>query len=165
MERRQFLTWIGLGFLVTTGPATIASCQSESITQDQPTTAPLDVPSPPQEVSSTAEATPEATQGYSIGTLADLDAKGVLSGKPDFVDATVLVIRDPNSPDTLRALNATCPHNQCEVEWDGNSAQFICPCHEGKFSPDGAVVAEPPTSNLIAYQARIEGDQVIVSQS
>jgi len=159
MERRQFLTWIGLGFLVTTGPATIASCQAESSTEA--TTTPLDVPSPPQEVSSAAG----GSQGYTIGTVADLDANGFLSGKPDFVEATVLVIRDPQAPDTLHALNATCPHNQCEVTWESDAAQFVCPCHSGKFAPDGTVVAKPPTSNLIAYQARIDGDNIIVSQS
>lgn len=158
MERRQFLTWIGLGFLVTTSPATIASCQSD---QASPETAeleesPLNVPNPPQQVSG---------PGYVIGTVADLDGKGVLSGKPDFAGATVLVIRDPQAPDTLHALNATCPHEQCEVDWKSDQSQFICPCHEAKFAPNGTVTAKPATSNLTAYRASINGDQVIVSPS
>jgi cytochrome b6-f complex iron-sulfur subunit len=164
MERRQFLTWMGLGFLVTTGPATIASCQASEIStggqspEGAGETAPLDVPSPPQEVSSNS-------QVYVMGTLADLDQKGFLAGKPDFAGATVLVIRDPQSPDILHALNATCPHNQCEVEWQSSASQFVCPCHEGKFAPDGTVVASPPTSNLTAYRASIDGDQVMVTPS
>ena len=94
MERRQFLTWMGLGFLVTASPATLASCQSSEVTA--PTaeaTPPLDVPPPPEELSAAAN----ASEGYVIGSVADLDAQGILSGKPDFADATVHVIRDPPS--------------------------------------------------------------------
>ncbi|MGA1408786.1 MAG: ubiquinol-cytochrome c reductase iron-sulfur subunit [Prochlorotrichaceae cyanobacterium] len=162
MERRQFLTWMGLGFLVTASPATIASCQSSEVTTPTAETVPpLDVPPPPEELG----AVTNASEGYVIGSVADLDEQGILSGKPDFADATVHVIRDPQAPDTLYALNATCPHQQCEVDWKGDQAQFVCPCHQGKFAPDGTVLAAPPTSDLVAYRASIEGDQVLVSPS
>lgn len=165
MERRQFLTWMGLGFLVTTSSATIAACQSAQVTSDTTAdTAPLEVPPPPPsaEEVNLAEGT---NPGYVLGTVAELDEKGVLSGRPDFVDATVLVIRDPQAPATLYALNATCPHEQCDVEWKSNQSEFVCPCHTGKFAPDGTVLAKPPTSNLTPYRAKIEGDTVIVSPS
>jgi cytochrome b6-f complex iron-sulfur subunit len=71
----------------------------------------------------------------------------------------------PQAPDTLYALNATCPHQQCEVDWKGDQAEFVCPCHQGKFAPDGTVLAAPPTSDLVAYRASIEGDQVLVRPS
>lgn len=160
MERRQFLTWMGLGFLVTTGPATIASCQTTPVsTGTTAESSPLGVPSPPPAASSAVN------PSYVIGTIADLDKTGFLSGKPDFVEATVLVIRDPQAPTTLHALNATCPHNQCTVEWQKDQAQFVCPCHEGKFAPNGTVTTAPPTSNLTAYRASIDGDKVVVTQS
>ncbi|MFZ4667192.1 MAG: ubiquinol-cytochrome c reductase iron-sulfur subunit [Prochlorotrichaceae cyanobacterium] len=151
MDRRKFLSWIGLGFLVTSVPTTIVSCQSDGVSSEEKT-------------AETAAAESKSTNSpYVIGTVADLDAKGVLSGKPDFAKSTVLVIRNPNARDTLFALNASCPHQGCDVEWKADRSEFVCPCHSGRFAPDGALLGGPPKTPLGTYVARIEGTQVVVT--
>ena len=155
MDRRKFLSWIGLGFLVTSVPTTIASCQSSG----------GDAGISSEEKTSETEAAESKTtsSSYVIGTVADLDAKGVLSGQPDFAKATVLVIRNPQTPDTLFALNASCPHEGCDVEWKADRSEFVCPCHSGRFAPDGALLGGPPKTPLATYVAQIQGTQVVVS--
>ena len=66
---------------------------------------------------------------------------------------------------TLHALNATCPHRQCTVDWKSDKSEFVCPCHRGRFAPDGTVLGGPPKSNLTPYVAQINGDNVVVSAS
>jgi len=155
MDRRKFLSWIGLGFLVTSVPTTIVSCQNSG----------GDAGVSSEEKTSETEAAESKTtsSSYVMGTVADLDAKGVLSGEPDFAKATVLVIRNPNAPDTLFALNASCPHEGCDVEWKADRSEFVCPCHSGRFAPDGALLGGPPKTPLGTYVAQIEGTQVVVS--
>jgi menaquinol-cytochrome c reductase iron-sulfur subunit len=39
----------------------------------------------------------------------------------------------------LRALNVTCPHAGCAVEYAAARRGFLCPCHDSTFALDGAV--------------------------
>ncbi|MFT3697593.1 MAG: Rieske (2Fe-2S) protein [Kofleriaceae bacterium] len=41
---------------------------------------------------------------------------------------------------TVRALSAICPHLGCAVGFDPTSKQFLCPCHNSKWSDSGALV-------------------------
>ena len=35
----------------------------------------------------------------------------------------------------FEALSGVCPHLGCAVGWEGN--EFLCPCHDSKFGPNG----------------------------
>lgn len=48
----------------------------------------------------------------------------------------------------LAAFSAVCTHLGCIVQWQQERQQFLCPCHGGLFSADGAVVAGPPPKPL-----------------
>lgn len=37
----------------------------------------------------------------------------------------------------VEALNVTCPHAGCPVEFKGTTNSYLCPCHDSKFSLDG----------------------------
>jgi cytochrome b6-f complex iron-sulfur subunit len=182
MERRRFLTWVGLGFLVSSTPATLAACQSKPASTPDLQAEPLNVPAPPEvkaEVQPGAKASATTTtttqtepntvamaKGVVIGTVADLDQKGYVSGQPDFAQGkTVFVVRDPKAKQTLHAVNATCPHEQCAVDWKKDKTEFVCPCHRARFAPDGTVLKGPAKSNLTPYVATIAGDKVMVSAS
>jgi Rieske Fe-S protein len=39
----------------------------------------------------------------------------------------------------VHALNVTCPHAGCPVEFRPASGVFLCPCHDSKFKVDGAL--------------------------
>jgi cytochrome b6-f complex iron-sulfur subunit len=48
------------------------------------------------------------------------------------------------------ALSTTCPHLGCTVE--ATSTGFVCPCHNSRFDPQGALVQGPATSSLTALR-------------
>ena len=47
------------------------------------------------------------------------------------------------APDKLIALSAICPHRGCAVDWDASGGNFVCPCHDGRFSPGGDKLVGP----------------------
>jgi cytochrome b6-f complex iron-sulfur subunit len=138
MKRREFTQWVGLGLLSSSLPIAIAACKSD------PT------------VDSGAGA------GFaSLGTVADLDAAGVLA-QDGFQGKNVAVIRNPDSPDTLIAVDARCTHAGCTVNWERDRGLFLCPCHGSQFATDGSAQSGPTQKPLALYAAKIEDDQVWV---
>ncbi len=57
----------------------------------------------------------------------------------------------------IRVLNAKCPHQDCNVNWQANSGEFHCPCHAGVFQADGARLSGPPPGPLQTHSHRING--------
>jgi Rieske Fe-S protein len=39
----------------------------------------------------------------------------------------------------VEALNVTCPHAGCPVEFKPETNSYLCPCHDSKFRLDGAL--------------------------
>ena len=134
MQRRDF-NRLGLGLLAAGLPMAIAACQSNSARSDG--------------------------EFVAIGTVADLDAEGALTNS-NLQGNNLAVIRDPSNPAELIAVSAGCTHSGCTVPWDAAQGLFACPCHGGRFNPDGTVNAGPPPRPLTTYAAKIEGDQVLV---
>jgi glycine/D-amino acid oxidase-like deaminating enzyme/nitrite reductase/ring-hydroxylating ferredoxin subunit len=48
----------------------------------------------------------------------------------------------------LHVLSPTCPHAGGTVSWNDLEKTWDCPCHGGRFSPLGKVLASPPTQDL-----------------
>jgi len=48
----------------------------------------------------------------------------------------------------LVALSAVCTHLGCIVQWEKEKKGFLCPCHAGRFSPEGTVISGPPPKPL-----------------
>lgn len=65
-------------------------------------------------------------------------------------------------PGNFVALSAVCTHLGCVVSWEDDKGEFLCPCHGGRFSPEGAVLAGPPPKPLEAMTIAVEGDQLMV---
>jgi cytochrome b6-f complex iron-sulfur subunit len=149
MNRREFVNWMGVGALATSLPVAIAACQPD--TASAPADAPAD--------ESAADAAPREDGFAVLGTVAELDEAGSLSSS-NFQGAQIAVARDPANPDALVAVDSLCTHQACTVDWDGGA--FACPCHGSSFNPDGTVASGPATDALPSYEAKIEGDQVLV---
>ena len=64
------------------------------------------------------------------------------------------------SPGEFVAMSAVCTHLGCVVTWQDQAGEFLCPCHGGRFSADGQVVAGPPPSPLEPLAVVLEGDQL-----
>jgi cytochrome b6-f complex iron-sulfur subunit len=158
MKRREFLTWVGLGAVAASLPVALAACNTSGSTE--PETTAEGTTSEPE-----TSGSPEVAQGSDytpVGTVADLDAQGFIADEA-FAAGPIMVIRDPANAEAIIAVDPRCTHRGCNVEWNSQEAAFICPCHDSVFSPDGRVESGPATAPLAKFDAKIDGDQVVVS--
>lgn len=151
MDRRQFLGWVGVGAFASSLPVVLAACNQ---TEEQAT----------ETESPTETASPSAAEGdfVSVGTVEQLEGDGSIldqnRAKP------VMVVRNPDTKE-LSAVNPTCTHKGCTVEFDKEANRFACPCHGAKYSLDGAVVEGPAERPLANFDSKEENGAVLVKVS
>ena len=77
------------------------------------------------------------------------------------VRQTVFLVRDG---DSVKALSATCTHLGCQVRWEREKKQFLCPCHGGVYDAQGRVLDGPPPRPLDSVDVRVDtsSDEVLV---
>ena len=63
-----------------------------------------------------------------------------------------------------RAFSAICTHLNCTVQFQEQSRQIWCACHNGFYDLNGAVVSGPPPRPLEQLSARVRGDEVVISR-
>src|SRR6476469_2293065 len=150
MDRRAFLTWVGVGGIASSLPVAIAACSDKTTTTNETAT-----------TSPSSSSTARADGFRTLGTVAALDQEGQLADQKAAA-GPLLVVRNPETPETLVAVNATCTHKGCLVNWQADQKIFFCPCHKSKFAADGKVLQGPATQPLKTYEAKVEGDSVLV---
>lgn len=158
MDRREFMTWIGVGSLAASLPVAIAACNPETTTTAE--TDPAETTAPETTPTETADTAPGGSEA--VGTVADLDANGQILNESASV-GPVLIIRPPNSPDEIVAVNPECTHQSCNVAWKAQQGLFVCPCHSSQFGPDGAVTQGPAGLPLATYTVEVDGENILVS--
>ncbi|MEH2370778.1 QcrA and Rieske domain-containing protein [Nostoc sp.] len=136
MKRRDFINWVGLGWIATSLPVAIAACSSQT--------------------------TPVSKDWQTVGTSAELDKTGQLLAK-NSPAGPVLVVG--TSKAGITAVDPTCTHAGCTVAWKADAKKFACPCHGSEFGADGKVQKGPATDPLKTYAAKIEGNSVVVKPS
>ncbi|AFY84175.1 ubiquinol-cytochrome c reductase iron-sulfur subunit [Oscillatoria acuminata] len=141
MKRREFLNWVGVGGVASFLPMAIAACtpSGESTTE---------VSTPPDNFEA-------------VGTVFELETQGQILNE-NFQNGAISVTRNPEDSQLLYAVNPTCTHNRCLVDWNAAERKYICPCHGAEYSPDGTVIKGPAEENLPPYLVKIEGEQVVV---
>ena len=72
----------------------------------------------------------------------------------------ILVFRGPDG--ALAAVDMTCTHRGCDVEWAPATGRIVCPCHGSEFSSTGALLQGPAKQPLAAFPVRVEGDALVV---
>lgn len=158
MKRREFFNFVGLGLVATSLPVAIAACSPTETADETVDETAVDTEAEAPEVAdSTATDAPEGFAA--IGTVAELDEAGSLSDK-NLLGESVVVVRDPANAEAVVAFNSICTHQGCTVAWE--TSEFVCPCHQSKFSAAGEVVDGPATEPLGTFEAMIEGDSVFV---
>lgn len=64
------------------------------------------------------------------------------------------------APDKLVALSAVCPHLGCGIGWDAAAGNFLCPCHDSRFSPEGDKLTGPSERRMDALPLEIKDGRV-----
>ena len=62
----------------------------------------------------------------------------------------------------VKIFSSTCTHLACNVIWQEETNEFICPCHSGRFDSSGKPLAGPPTKPLSVLEHKIEEDNLLV---
>ncbi len=141
MKRRNFSSWLGIGWLASLFPMAIAACSRQT---------------------ATSSAVPNTrTDGFtSIGTIDALDRAGFLQAK--IAGKSVIVIPNPTHKNAMIAIDLTCTHAGCLVDWQAKGKTFDCPCHDSQFASDGKILQGPAQKALQAYPAKLEGKTILV---
>ncbi len=62
----------------------------------------------------------------------------------------------------VAARSLLCSHTGCTVAWDEGRQRYFCPCHQGVYDANGAVVFGAPTAPLPDVPVAVVGTDVIV---
>lgn len=79
----------------------------------------------------------------------EIPEKDVPEGGAKFFElggASAVLVRKPGG--ALIALSAVCTHLGCIVQWEKEQQDFLCPCHGGHYSAEGAAISGPPPKAL-----------------
>jgi cytochrome b6-f complex iron-sulfur subunit len=151
MDRRTFLSWVSVGTLASSLPVALAACTSEKT--DTTAVKPSD------------SAAPARSDGFTVvGTVKDLDTAGFIQDK-NFAAGPLLVIHSSTDKSKLVAVNSTCTHKGCTVEWKKDAKELVCPCHGSQYKPDGSVAKGPASKPLATFTVKTEGDSVLVKNA
>lgn len=104
----------------------------------------------------------QETKPFEAGTLDELkENDNQLLIEEDFPGGPLLVvIEDPEDPETVRALNPTCTHRGCLVALE--DGELVCPCHGARYDLDGKVTRGPAREDLTAYTLEIDEEGLIL---
>ncbi len=67
-----------------------------------------------------------------------------------------------NPGGAIKVFSSTCTHLACNVVWREDTQVFECPCHSGRFDPEGRPVAGPPTKPLVRLEHKIQDGNLMV---
>ncbi len=67
-----------------------------------------------------------------------------------------------SSPGVYYAFSAICTHLGCIVQWLPEQREFLCPCHAGRFSPDGRVLSGPPPRPLDSLPVTVVDNRLLI---
>lgn len=135
MERREFLTFLGLG----AAAAACASCLQGCTVKDPGITSPSGI---------------DFTLDLSTTTNAGLKTLGGY-----LYNSGVIVA---HSPAGYIAVSAACTHQGNTIYYDLTSNSFICPAHGSRFATDGSVLNGPASNPLGRYNVSLSGNSLRV---
>jgi cytochrome b6-f complex iron-sulfur subunit len=138
MERRKFLSFMGVGAAGVVVGELLARCTKASDT------------------TSTPLPTGGITLDLTSSTYSGLkNVGGVVTVNNNIIVAHV-------STGEYVALSNICTHQGCTVGFDGVSS-FPCPCHGAKYSKTGSVINGPATSPLKKYTTTLNGNSLTIT--
>ena len=154
MDRRKFLSWVGVGGIASYLPMAIVACSPQSQDNQNSSTSSTNTANKPPKL----DKTPRADGFVAIATVADLEKKGQIVKRVN----DVIVFRDPNTS-KLVALKSLCTHQGCTVKWDEGDDNLGCACHGSAFDKDGKAIQGPASKPLDVYEAKEEKGIILVN--
>ncbi len=133
MDRKEFLSQIGIGAAALLVPVCIgglSSCKKKN-------TAPTNV-------------------DFTIDT-----STGALASNGGFLVKNSVIVARTNAG-TFIAVSAACTHQGTNVNYNATNNLFVCPNHGAIFDPTGAVIQGPATTNLTKYNTTLTGTSLRV---
>jgi len=74
----------------------------------------------------------------------------------------IILIRSESN--IFKALEATCTHLDCIVQYNQERKQIICACHNGIYDLTGKNISGPPPKPLATYTVSIIDAQVVITE-
>lgn len=104
-------------------------------------------------------------QGWVQIALADYPDLYEVGGQAavDVPDAFLKLVVAQPSEGCYLALWRICTHGACEVAWEAESDEIVCPCHGSRFSETGEVLEGPADRPLRAYPVARSGEALWIS--
>jgi Rieske Fe-S protein len=65
----------------------------------------------------------------------------------------------------FKAFSASCTHRDCIVQYDPNSKQITCACHNGAYDLTGKNISGPPPRPLEEFVVKVSGDDITVTKA
>jgi menaquinol-cytochrome c reductase iron-sulfur subunit len=81
----------------------------------------------------------------------------------DEAKAAGAVFDTPGGPMALDARSAICPHLGCAVGFDQGAKNYLCPCHDSRFSVEGAKLTGPSQRGLDKLPLQIVNGRVLLT--
>ncbi len=78
----------------------------------------------------------------------------------EYAGAAAVLVKTKSG--NIAALSAVCTHLGCIVQWEKDKQDFICPCHGGLYSAEGAVTGGPPPKPLAKIPVSVAEGKITV---
>ncbi|MEK6754414.1 MAG: ubiquinol-cytochrome c reductase iron-sulfur subunit [Chloroflexota bacterium] len=85
------------------------------------------------------------------------------TGWIDTEEEILVYVLTSNGQDYI-VMSNVCTHLACRVRWIPEKDSFFCPCHNGVFAKDGAVVAGPPPRPLDRFESKVEDGVIFIKR-
>jgi cytochrome b6-f complex iron-sulfur subunit len=95
-------------------------------------------------------ATNSAVAGKAAALKANSGAIFPFGSKP------AIVVRSPDGE--LSAFSAVCTHLECTVQFNADTSQIWCACHNGLYDLAGNVISGPPPRALERFTVNLRGE-------
>lgn len=102
-----------------------------------------------------AEAAPDLLKVGSVSEFGTGASKILRFGR-----VPIIVIKDLKGG--FHALDATCTHLDCIVQYKKDEDLVWCACHNGKYDLSGKNISGPPPRPLAKYEVKVQGDDILV---
>ena len=106
-----------------------------------------------------AEANPTANEALA-GAMGELKPNSAKTFR--FGNHPALLIR--RSDGQYQSMSAVCTHLGCTVQYQPETQQIWCPCHNGRYDLSGRNIQGPPPRPLVTFDVKVRGEQIHVSR-